>query len=109
MTNERTARPVSTESGRPSPQLKSAIQRMVEQIVDRFQPDKIVLFGSHAYGQPSSGSDVDVLVVMPPGHVFKRHGSRFRNGLMRRGVLALLGHRSLHEQIHLIKHLPAVT
>jgi predicted nucleotidyltransferase len=65
MTNERTARLVSTESGRPSPQLKSAIRRMVEQIVDRFQPDKIVLFGSHAYGQPSSGSDVDVLVVMP--------------------------------------------
>ncbi|TVS21195.1 MAG: nucleotidyltransferase domain-containing protein [Planctomycetaceae bacterium] len=38
---------------------------MIEQIVERFGREKIVLFGSHAYGQPSCDSDVDVLVVMP--------------------------------------------
>ena len=38
---------------------------MVVQIVDLFHPDKIILFGSHAYGWPTSESDVDVLVVMP--------------------------------------------
>lgn len=38
---------------------------MVAQIVDLFHPEKVILFGSHAYGQPTSESDVDVLVVMP--------------------------------------------
>ena len=31
----------------------------------RFQPWKIVLFGSYAYGQPTTDSDVDLLVIMP--------------------------------------------
>ena len=31
----------------------------------RFGPEKIILFGSHAYGRPHGDSDVDVLVVMP--------------------------------------------
>jgi uncharacterized protein len=43
----------------------SAIRRYVRQIAERFQPDKVILFGSYAYGRPSPDSDVDVLVVMP--------------------------------------------
>jgi predicted nucleotidyltransferase len=38
---------------------------MARQIVEAFDPDRIVLFGSHAYGLPTSESDVDILVVMP--------------------------------------------
>jgi predicted nucleotidyltransferase len=34
-------------------------------IAEKFQPDKIILFGSYAYGQPHEESDVDILVVMP--------------------------------------------
>lgn len=30
-----------------------------------FQPRRVVLFGSYAYGKPSPDSDVDILVVMP--------------------------------------------
>ena len=45
--------------------LKSAIRRMVEQIVDAFHPEKVILFGSHARGMATPESDVDVLVVMP--------------------------------------------
>jgi predicted nucleotidyltransferase len=41
------------------------IRRFVRQVAERFQPDKIVLFGSYAYGTPHADSDVDVLVVMP--------------------------------------------
>jgi predicted nucleotidyltransferase len=41
------------------------IQELSEQIVREFQPRKIVLFGSHAYGKPAWDSDVDLLVVMP--------------------------------------------
>ena len=43
----------------------SAIRRYARQIADRFQPDKIILFGSYAYGTPHRNSDVDLLVVMP--------------------------------------------
>lgn len=30
-----------------------------------FQPEQIWLFGSHAWGEPTAGSDVDLLVVVP--------------------------------------------
>jgi len=44
---------------------KRYIQQMVKRIVTQFQPDKVILFGSHARGQAGLDSDVDLLVVMP--------------------------------------------
>lgn len=41
------------------------IQEMVRRIVARFGPEKIILFGSHARGQGTADSDVDLLIVMP--------------------------------------------
>src|SRR3974377_86388 len=41
------------------------IRRFARQVADRFRPDKIILFGSYAYGTPHAGSDVDILVIMP--------------------------------------------
>ena len=43
----------------------SAIRRYARQIAEKFQPEKIILFGSYAYGEPHEWSDVDILVVMP--------------------------------------------
>src|SRR4029077_13321543 len=43
----------------------SVIQRFARQVAERFQPERIILFGSHAYGQPHADSDVDILVLMP--------------------------------------------
>jgi predicted nucleotidyltransferase len=40
------------------------IRRIVRQIVDRFRPQKVILFGSYAYGESTRDSDVDLLVVM---------------------------------------------
>ena len=40
------------------------IQKMVDVIAQKFEPEKIILFGSYAYGQPSKDSDVDLLVIM---------------------------------------------
>src|SRR5438552_13855039 len=40
------------------------IRRFARQVAERFHPDKIILFGSHAYGTPHADSDVDILVVM---------------------------------------------
>ena len=43
----------------------SAIRRFAHHVAEKFRPDKIILFGSHAYGTPHADSDVDILVVMP--------------------------------------------
>ena len=43
----------------------AAIRRYARQVAERFRPNKIILFGSYAYGTPHDDSDVDLLVVMP--------------------------------------------
>jgi predicted nucleotidyltransferase len=43
----------------------SVIRRHARLIADRLQPERIILFGSYAYGTPHAGSDVDLLVIMP--------------------------------------------
>lgn len=43
---------------------QQAIEEVVDQIVERFQPERIILFGSYAYGRPRPESDVDLLVVL---------------------------------------------
>ena len=40
------------------------IKDLTSQIAREFNPDRIILFGSYAYGSPRSDSDVDLLVVM---------------------------------------------
>ena len=41
------------------------IRLLCDTIAQEFQPEKIVLFGSYAYGKPTEDSDIDLLVVMP--------------------------------------------
>ncbi len=41
------------------------IRRYARAIAQEFLPEKIILFGSYAYGTPTEGSDVDLLVIMP--------------------------------------------
>src|SRR5438093_600741 len=41
------------------------IRRFAREVAQQFDPEKIILFGSHAYGHPHADSDVDILVVMP--------------------------------------------
>ena len=43
------------------------IQKIAQQIAQKFQPQRIILFGSYARGNPTSESDVDLLVVMDVG------------------------------------------
>jgi predicted nucleotidyltransferase len=44
---------------------RAAIRKYVRQVVAKFHPEKVILFGSHAYGKPDEGSDVDLMVIMP--------------------------------------------
>jgi predicted nucleotidyltransferase len=43
----------------------AVIRDFARQIAQQFHPDRIILFGSYAYGKPHKDSDVDILVVMP--------------------------------------------
>jgi predicted nucleotidyltransferase len=43
------------------------IDAVVQKIVQEFRPEKVILFGSYAYGKPNADSDVDLLVVMESG------------------------------------------
>ena len=43
---------------------RKQINAVVRKIVDEFNPEKVILFGSYAYGKPNVDSDVDLLVVM---------------------------------------------
>ena len=40
-----------------------AIDRILERIVKEYAPERIVLFGSYAYGEPDEESDVDLLII----------------------------------------------
>ena len=41
------------------------IQLLSDRIAREFQPERIILFGSYAYGTPDDNSDVDLLVILP--------------------------------------------
>ena len=47
------------------------LDQIKEIIVSSINPQKIILFGSNAYGKPHKGSDIDILVI-----VDQLHGSR---------------------------------
>lgn len=40
------------------------IDNIVKIIADSFRPQRIILFGSYAYGHPQPDSDIDLLIIM---------------------------------------------
>ena len=42
---------------------RTEIETIVRQVVDAYRPEKIILFGSYAYGQPNADSDLDLLII----------------------------------------------
>ncbi len=43
--------------------IKALITTLVEKIKTAYHPEKIILFGSYAYGTPSEDSDIDLLII----------------------------------------------
>lgn len=41
------------------------LAQATERIVTALHPDKILLFGSHVWGQPTDDSDIDLLIIVP--------------------------------------------
>ncbi len=40
------------------------LKEIVERLVRGLQPEKVILFGSYAYGEPNEDSDIDILVIV---------------------------------------------
>lgn len=59
---------------------KEVINEVVRRIVETARPNKIILFGSSSRGEMGPNSDLDVLVVVPPG-IHRRNTARsiYRN------------------------------
>lgn len=68
-------RPVQWEDVRVEP-TDEILADITRRIVERFNPYKVILFGSYAYGKPHLYSDIDLLVVMDSE---QRWPERYRN------------------------------
>lgn len=44
-------------------EVRKVILEMVEKIKKEYQPERIILFGSFAYGSPDHDSDIDLLII----------------------------------------------
>ena len=40
------------------------LREITHRLVNEFQPEEIILFGSHAWGKPDEDSDLDLLVIV---------------------------------------------
>ena len=58
--------------------LDSDISEWAARIARVFQPERIILFGSYAYGKPSEESDVDLLVIVPHAESTIRKAAEIR-------------------------------
>lgn len=66
------------------------IKDLCRQMVTGFNPQKIILFGSYAYGKPNEDSDLDFLVVMPFKGRSVDQAIRIRKGISTKMPLDLM-------------------
>lgn len=65
---QRVKRPVSQKT----------IKEFVSRIVADVQPERILLFGSYAYGQPTPDSDLDLIVIKQTDQPFNKRAKKIR-------------------------------
>lgn len=53
-----------------SKQIRTEIEKIVRKIVEGYSPERIILFGSYAYGKPDSESDIDLLIIKKTSRPF---------------------------------------
>ncbi len=44
-------------------QIDKVLERLVNVLKEHYEPEKVILFGSYAYGQPNEESDIDLLII----------------------------------------------
>lgn len=57
----------------------SIIQKIVNKLVADYQPQRVILFGSYAYGNPRPDSDIDLLIVKDTSDRFSQRWNRVRH------------------------------
>jgi uncharacterized protein len=64
------------------------IRGMVRRIAEEYAPERVILFGSHAYGHPGPDSDVDLLIIKDTPERFIDRWTTVRSMLsdLKRGV-----------------------
>jgi predicted nucleotidyltransferase len=67
-------------------EIQKALDEMAGRIVARFHPDRIILFGSYANGEPTKDSDLDLLIVMPVKGSRRRQANEIDLALSDRAV-----------------------
>lgn len=65
---------------------ESKIPEIKEKIVREFQPEKIILFGSYAWGTPTDDSDVDLFIVKKSFEPRRKRQIELRKKLFGSGV-----------------------
>ncbi len=53
------------------PPVSRTLPQAIKRIASELKPEKIILFGSYAYGNPTPDSDVDLLVVMETNGTYR--------------------------------------
>lgn len=46
-----------------SEDITTVIQSILQKLITEYAPQKVILFGSHAYGAPGPDSDIDLLII----------------------------------------------
>ena len=54
---------IATFAPRGLPPIAETLPAALENLIEVVQPQKVILFGSYAYGNPTPDSDVDLLIV----------------------------------------------
>jgi len=57
------------------------IKKITRQIIEKYKPEKIILFGSFAWGKPNKDSDFDILIIKETGESHYRRIPEIRSYL----------------------------
>ncbi|MCY3898704.1 MAG: nucleotidyltransferase domain-containing protein [Caldilineaceae bacterium] len=66
---------------------RATIQAVAQLIVERFDPEQIILFGSHARGNAGSHSDIDLLVILKSLDGLPKRGNPIRRAIGEQFIL----------------------
>lgn len=66
---------------------RDTVQAITRLIVERFDPEKIILFGSYARREAGAHSDLDLLVVLRTNAFQPKRGNPIRRAIAERFVL----------------------
>ena len=60
---------------------ETTLAEITRRLVATYQPEQVVLFGSHAWGEPNENSDVDLLVVVAESNepAYRRASAGYRS------------------------------